>query len=305
MPSVYCIVNPIGRQSTRAWQLVQQHCAALGYPPPQRLETTIDHPGELQARQALDAGATSIIVIGGDGTIRNVSNIMAHCTVPVGIIPTGTANIFHLNVVGKARSLDRSVRTALLGTPTPVDLGRATLSFADDRPDWESPFLVVIGVGHDAEALANVSLDLKRRIGPAAYFAAGARQLLGRQFDLDIELDGEPVPDQPVWSLLVGNCGRVPGGITIFPDAHVQDGLLNVLRISPTSLASWAPIAWRSWRGSSRVLRSLADGIASEVTVKSETPVSVQIDGDVWSGVRGLQIGIDPSALLIRSGSRK
>lgn len=304
MPQIACIVNPVGRQSDRAWQLVLQHCAALGYATPQRLETTIDHPGDRQARQALEAGADSIIVVGGDGTIRNVSNEMAHTPVPIGIVPTGTANIFHLNVVGKSRSLDRSVRTAILGTPVSVDLGRVALSFTDDRPDWESSFLVVVGIGHDAEALANVSLSLKRRIGPAAYFVAGARQLLGRQFDLDIDIDDQPLPRQRVWSLLVGNCGRVPGGITIFPDANVQDGLLNVLRLTPSSLASWAPIAWRSWRGRSGGPGSTPEVTASAVTVKSEIAFPVQIDGDVWPGVGSVQIGIDPSALRIRSGSK-
>lgn len=303
MPLIFHIANPVGRQSARTGQLVQQHCVALGYPPPQLLETTIDHPGEQQAKQALEAGATSIIVSGGDGTIRNISRVLSQSSVPIGVIPTGTANIFHLNVVGKERSLDRSVRTALLGMPTPVDLGRVRLSFADGRPDWESSFLVVVGIGHDAEALVNVSPFLKRRIGSAAYFAAGARQLLGKQLDLTVELDGQPVVDQSVWSMLVGNCGRVPGGITIFPDADVQDGLLNVLRISPVSLASWIPIAWRSLRGRLGQVRSLSTATAKEVTVKPENPVSVQIDGDVWIGVNAIRIGIDPSALLIRSGS--
>lgn len=302
-PRVACIINPARRYADRTWQLVQQHCSALGFPAPIRFDTTIDHPGGHQVAQALESGATSIVAHGGDGTIRNVGKELAHTDVPLGIVPAGTANIFHLNAVGKQRNIDQSVRTALLGPAVPIDIGRVRLQFADDRADIDERFLAVVGTGRDAEALQRISPQLKRRFGPAAYFLAGAGQLLQPQQHLQIEIGGELLAESPVWSVLVGNCGRVPGGITVLPGANLQDGLLNVMSIAPRSLASWAPIAWRAWRGSTRDLGTLMESTATEITIIPEHPIGVQIDGDVWPDVSRIEIEAVPSALRVRTTS--
>lgn len=297
---VACVVNPARKRSEPAWNLVRQHCDALGIAAPLRFDTTIEHPGELQAHQAIEANADIVIVIGGDGTVRNVSNVLSHTGVAMGVVPAGTANIFHLNAIGKQRSLDRSVRTALLGTPEPMDTGKVTLHL-DDGLEIQQRFLAVVGAGYDAESLAGISESLKRRYGPLAYFVVGARQLRRNPHSFDVHLDGNRQESLPAWSVLVGNCGRVPGGITVLPGADLQDGLLNTLVLAPRSIASWAPIAWRAWRGKSHALGVVSDDTAREVTIIPEQPVSVQIDGDVHLNVHRLDIEIDPGSLLINT----
>ncbi len=296
---VYCIANPARARHERVWQLVQQHCAALGTPPPTLLHTTIEAPGGPQARQALDAGADLVIVAGGDGTVGQVTNVMAHSGVAMGIIPIGTANIFHLNAIGRDKRLDQAVRTALMGTDTPVDTGIVHLH--DARGDAvEGRFLVVVGVGRDALSLHGVSPRLKRTIGAAAYFAAGLPQLLRRPLPMQVVIDGEPLPHTAAWSVLVGNCAVVPGGLTVLPGASLHDGKLNLLHVAPRSVVGWLPLAWRGVRGTSRPVRGVGDHLVEQVTIIPEAPAAVQVDGDVWHDVHRVEISADPAALIIR-----
>ncbi len=296
---VYCVINPARKHHLRVWELVQHHCAALGYPPPTRFHTTVEHPGGLQAEQALHAGADIVIVAGGDGTVRNVGTVLAHSGVALGIVPIGTANIFHLNAIGKERRLDHSVRTALMGTDTPIDMGKVQLEFASGQV-LDDRFLVVVGVGRDALSLGGVSPRLKRAIGPGAYFASGMPHLMRSPLAMQVEVDGQRLEIDAAWSVLVGNCGVVPGGITILPEANLQDGKLNLLHVAPQSLIGWLPVAWRGLRGSNRTTRGMIDHHIERVTIIPEIPAAAQIDGDVWSDVSRITIAVDPAALIIR-----
>lgn len=296
---VYCVINPARRHHERVWQLVQHHCAALDAPAPTLLHTTVAAPGGPQAQQALDNGADLVIVAGGDGTVRSVANVLAHTGVPLGIIPVGTANLFHLNAIGREKRLDSSVRTALMGTDTPVDTGIVRLGFADEQ-HLEARFLVVVGVGRDALSLGGVSQNVKRAIGPAAYFAAVVPQLLRPPLPMQVRIDGEPMPHTAAWSVLVGNCGVVSGGITVLPGANIQDGKLNLLHVAPKSHLGWLPLAWRGMRGTTRTVRGVGDHLVEEVTIIPESAAAVQIDGDVWHGIVQAEITVDSSSLIIR-----
>ena len=297
--AIACVVNPARKRSQPAWQLVQQHCAALGLPPPILLETTVESPGEAQAQEALDSGAEHIIVIGGDGTVRNVSNVLAHSGVSLGIVPAGTANIFHLNAVGKHRSIDQAVRTAILGIPEAVDSGNVTLTLAEGA-EIRQRFLVVVGAGYDAVSLQNVSVPFKQRFGPLAYFAAGAKNLRGPMHSFRIQTDTSEEHIVSAWSLLVGNCGIVPGGITVLPHASLQDGLLNTRILAPKSIVGWAPIAWKALRDRSK-LDDVQQDMIREITIIPEHALSVQVDGDVWTDVTRIHVTVDPASLIVKS----
>ena len=296
---VFCVVNPARKHHDRVWQLVQDHCAALGYPPPTLLATTIAEPGGAQAQAALEAGADLVIVAGGDGTIRNVSNVLAHTGVPIGIIPTGTANIFHLNAIGKMKRLDTSVRTALLGPDISLDTGMVRLEFASGE-QLTDRFLVVIGVGRDALSLDGVSDRVKKITGPGAYFASGIPQLARKPLPMTVAIDNDPPETMASWSVLVGNCGVVPGRITIMPRANLADGKLNLLRVAPKSLVGWVPIAWRGLRGHHSPVRGLVDADVERVQIVPQQPAAVQVDGDVVHKVARVEISVDPASLVIR-----
>ncbi|PZS21372.1 MAG: hypothetical protein DLM61_28125, partial [Pseudonocardiales bacterium] len=86
------------RDSTQLHTQIARVCAELGWAPPLWLETTVEDPGGGQARSALAAGADLVLVCGGDGTVRHVARVLAGSGTPLGLLPTGTANLLARNL---------------------------------------------------------------------------------------------------------------------------------------------------------------------------------------------------------------
>ena len=70
--------------------------------------------------------------------------------------------------------------------------------------------------------------------------------------------DGPPVQRRGR-GVLIGNLGRLQGGLPVLPDAVPDDGLLDVAVIRPEGLLSWAMLAV------SVVLRAVGPAPAGDV----------------------------------------
>ena len=124
---------------------------------------------------------------------------------------------------------------ALTGGDRKIDVVRAVRS----DPDKEQSFLVMAGMGYDATIMADTNEDLKDKVGWLAYVDAGIRNLPGKPVKANIVIDGKSVSHRRVRSVMVGNCGKVQGGLEIFPDAKVDDGLLDVVVLAPRGRLGW------------------------------------------------------------------
>ena len=136
------------------------------------------------ARKHIERGADLILVAGGDGTINEVAEGMVGSSVPMGILPAGTANVLCMetrmgsDLIRAAARLDRL-------TPRRVSLGRVT--FGDGAPARH--FLLMAGIGLDAQIVYRVNAALKARVGKLAYWLAGWT-MLGRLPQFEVETDG-------------------------------------------------------------------------------------------------------------------
>ena len=83
------------------------------------------HLGEL-AREAADAGAKLLVVVGGDGSVYEVANgIPGRHDVEIAVIPRGTGWDFS-RTYAIPHKLDGAISVALGGAARTIDLGRAT-----------------------------------------------------------------------------------------------------------------------------------------------------------------------------------
>lgn len=99
------------------------------------------------------------------------------------------------------------------------------------------------GLGLDASIMHSTTEEAKARMGWGAYVATGAKNLLGARFATRLRIDGgEPIA-HTARTVVVGNCGRLTGGITLMPDAEVDDGILDVVAITPKGIVGWAGVA--------------------------------------------------------------
>ena len=115
---------------------------------------------------------------------------LAGTDVPLGLLPAGTGNLLARNLPVPHADLDAALAVALTGPTRRIDVGRAEIDVSgeDEAPRGET-FLVMAGLGFDAEVMASVEHGLKERMGWWAYVVAGVRNLRGRQTRVTLRLD--------------------------------------------------------------------------------------------------------------------
>lgn len=316
-PLVALVVNPTKPDAAALRTLARAAAAVRSWPEPLWLETTAQDPGLGQARAALAAGADLVIAAGGDGTVRAVAEVLAHTGVPMGLLPHGTGNLLARNLDLPLGDRVAALAIAFDGVDRVIDVGRLTVErWAEPDPPAdaraEHVFLVIGGVGFDAAMVADTDENLKARVGWIAYFVAGVRHLHGRRLRVRAKVDDHSWIDMRGRSLLVGNCGRLPGGITLLPDAKVDDGWLDLAAIDTRGgVAGWAQLFGEvllqglGLRNELRAKIGRIDHVrARSVRLQIVGGEQVQVDGDSVGRVRQVSARVDPGALVVRVPAR-
>lgn len=299
---VALVRNPVKLGADDVVGLLERACREAGWPAPLVLETAVEDPGYGQARRALAAGADVVLAAGGDGTVREVARALAGTGTPLGLVPLGTGNLL-------ARALDlpvgrpeAAVAVALHGATRRIDVGRVELENAVTGVRHRDVFLVMGGIGVDAEVIAATRDDLKRWVGWLAYSEAGLRLLMRpqRRTRMSVSLDGGAGQARKARTVLFANTGRMPAGIEFIPDARLDDGRLDVVVVSPRSMIGWAWVAGKAVTGYRRDIPVIEYLGSRRVTVSVEQPTATQLDGDVTGEATSVSAWVEPLALAVR-----
>ncbi|MDM7830295.1 diacylglycerol/lipid kinase family protein [Cellulomonas edaphi] len=319
------VANPSKPEAAELREAVRRTAAELGVSEPMWLETTIEDPGVGQTRAAVDAGADVVVAVGGDGTVRAVAEGLIGTSVPMGLVPIGTGNLLARNLDLPLGDPLSALRIALTGRDRSIDVGwLRVLRFesdvhdkvaeaADERPaDPDAPrdhiFLVIAGLGFDAAMVAATDPHLKAKMGWIAYFVAGIKHLRGDRTRVHVRVDGERSTTARLRSLLVGNCGRLPGGLTLLPDAELDDGWLDLAAIDARGgIAGWAQLFGEVVLQGFGVSTTNAPKIgridhrrAKEVQIVVPAGEFAQVDGEIVGRVVEVAARVDPGALVVR-----
>jgi diacylglycerol kinase family enzyme len=283
------VVNPTSVDAAARRALLTRLLAARGWGV-LWYETTPEDPGSGQTLAALRAGADVVLSCGGDGTVRACAHALAGSGVPLGLLPAGTGNLLARNL-GLPLLTEPAVDVALSGDVRKIDL--AVLE--------GQHFAVMAGLGFDAAMLAATPKALKARIGWPAYIVGIARSLRERSISVQLRLDDDPALERRVRGLLVGNVGRLQGGLPLLPDAAPDDGVLDVVVLAPRSVRDWLVVLYfllvRHRRPDVRLERFRA----RRVRVDCPREHACQVDGDVLPDPRQqLDITVVPGALAVR-----
>ncbi|OFI36944.1 diacylglycerol kinase [Arthrobacter sp. SW1] len=288
------VINPSKSAAQDIRETITRLSAAHGLPEPLWLETTEEDPGAGQAREALEAGADVVIAAGGDGTVRCVAEVLAGTGTPLGLVPLGTGNLLARNLGMDVADMEGAAKAALLGEERKIDVVRSVRDGGS-----EQVFLVMAGLGFDASIMADTDSGLKDKVGWLAYVDAAIRNLAGKPVKARISVDGKPVVSRRVRSVMVGNCGKIQGGVEIFPGAAVDDGLLDLLVVAPGKLGWLGVLAGVIGKGRSKDTSvEYFQGKTMEVSL--EHADDFQLDGDHEGKGSTLTVSVDPGALLVR-----
>jgi diacylglycerol kinase family enzyme len=261
--------------------------ADAGWPEPAWHETTPEDPGRGQAAQAVEDGAELVFACGGDGTVMACVTALAGTGVAMAVLPAGTGNLLAANL-GLAGDIATGVQVALEGGRRLIDVGAV-----GDRC-----FAVMAGMGFDAEMLAGTSETAKKHLGWIAYVGGALKHLRDRPMRARIVLDGgAPMARRPR-TVIVGNVGRLQGGVRLLNDAQPDDGKLDVAILSPNNLGHWVSLAWGVVRRSARV-PLMETYTAERVEIVSNRVQPRQLDGDLIEPGKTLKIRVRHRALLL------
>jgi diacylglycerol kinase (ATP) len=270
-------------------------------------ETTAEETGGAQAREAFEAGASVIAVSGGDGTVRSVARALVGTSTPLAILPAGTGNLLARALGVSHTSRGEAVRMIDEGRHRNVDVMEATLVRPDGSRKSELS-LVGLGVGLNADIMAGVDEDMKKRAGWLAYVVSGARAIRRHAIkvryaedldDVSVSLLEQGVEQQSVRSILVVTCGVLVGGLRLLEESQPDDGVMETVVATPRSHFE---LVWQLGRLVSRrdARGSNVDVRRSQRNVVIECPrgTEAQVDGDVVGEVARIEVTLRPGSLV-------
>lgn len=318
-PGVHAAVvyNPASRVSLdRVRQVLQAQERHHGWGASRWYATRREDSGRRAAQEALAGRPTVVIVAGGDGTIRAVADVVHGSGVPVALLPLGTGNLLARNLGLARRDLDTSISAAFEGTMRAIDVAVAELEDEAGRRSSQA-FMVMAGIGLDAQMADDTSALAKRRLGWFAYVRPVARSILAnRLFQVRYRVDAARTKSARAHTIIVGNCGTLTGSMLLLPAALVDDGRLDMVVLRPKGRFGWARIgtrlmvqgvARRSRFGRSMLqlapdLRALAYAQGRQFDIRFEVPHRVQLDGDSFGSILAARITVRPGALKVCTG---
>jgi len=242
-----------------------------------------------QVRRALDKGAELIIAWGGDGMVQRCVDVLAGTGVSLAIIPAGTANLFATNL-GIPKDIEQAVQVGLHGVRRKLDVGR----FNGER------FAVMAGAGFDAAMIRDAGDGgLKERLGRVAYVWTGSKNLRSKPFRADIKVDGVDWYSGKASCILLGNVGKLFGGVEAFEDARPDDGKLELGVVTAEGLLEWGRILARTAAGSSSASPFVQTTKASSVKVKLNRKVLYELDGGDRTKTKAFKVKVEPGAITV------
>jgi YegS/Rv2252/BmrU family lipid kinase len=262
--------------------------AREGVTDPRWYEVNKSRKAPKRVRRAVKEGAEVIFVWGGDGMVQRSADAMAGGEAVLAILPAGTANLLATNLQIPG-DITEAVRVGLHGERRALDTGSVN----------GEHFAVMAGAGFDASMIKAAGRKMKRRFGRVAYLYTGAKNLRARPVWATIKVDGETFFRGKVTCVLVGNVGKVLGGIEVFPAARPDSGLLELGVVSAKNPAEWARTLGRVALGNAEKSPFVQLTRGRKFRLRFDRPFRYELDGGARSAVRDMRIKAHPSSIHV------
>lgn len=267
------------------------------------------HATEL-AQAAVAAGHALVLAAGGDGTLGEVANGLAHSDTIMAPLPVGTANSFarELQLPLPAPWQPNRLLTVsdllLAGRVQALDLGftHGPKVGAELEADVERNgrfWLLWTGTGADGFLVDEMEPRPKiyKKLGAFGYALQGL--LIAPRYPgmwAEVEIDGRFYRDDFILVLL-SNCRLYAGGrVVLSPRALLDDGLFEVWLFRGRTLQDALLHAYNAWRGHHHIAADVTKVNGRTITVHTEPTMPCQTDGEK-AGYTPFTCELKPGAL--------
>ncbi len=235
-------------------------------------QTAEAHDAEDIARRLTKAGASSLVVIGGDGTLHEVLNGIddpSRCL--LGLIPAGTGNDFAASAEIPLNATEAAKRIVEL-SPRSVDF----LQIGERR------CMNVTGLGIDVEVLERCKRGKMK--GKLKYLFSLIQTVFGYK-GCKVRIQSEGV-DETREVLLAAACNgaQFGGGIRICPTADITDNKISVVSVDCLGGITKILKAFMAlMKGKILSYPATKHFLCDRVVFTTEQPCTVQLDGELYS----------------------
>lgn len=235
---------------------------------------------ERYVAEAIAHGVDTIIAAGGDGTLSEVAETLAHreeaadALPSLGLLPLGTANDFATAAEIPDEPL-AALELIAQAPARPVDLLRID---ADGKVWWCAN---VASGGFGTEVTVETDEGLKKVLGGLAYLVTGISRL-GRIDPIQARVRAPGFE----WAggfiaLGVGNGRQAGGGQVLCPEALIDDGVLDITVIPELSGEVASTFAALVKGGKRGALEQVAERVqAPWVEIEADAPLTLNLDGE-------------------------
>ena len=307
------VYNPVKVDVTELRDAVEAEQMTAGWPETLWFETSAEDPGQGPARMAIEAGASMIIVAGGDGTVRAVAEAVHGTDCALALLPSGTGNLLARNLQLPLDNRQQALHTAFAGRDKVIDVCLIDIE-REDRSVDRHTYLVMAGLGLDAKMLANTDDGLKAKAGWLAYVKALIA--VGKdnsELRFRYRLNTKPEQAMRAHTIMIGNCGSLPANIELIPDAALDDGHFDVVVLKPEGFGGWlqilSKVLWEngvlSRTALGRKLRTndvgaLNYATGTKLVLRLNRPEKIELDGDGFGSAVAFKTWVDAGSLTLR-----
>ncbi|MDO4869060.1 MAG: YegS/Rv2252/BmrU family lipid kinase [Bacillota bacterium] len=224
-----------------------------------------------------------LIVAGGDGTLNRCIDAMVKndIDIPIGILPSGTANDFAFYFELK-NDLEEALDVALGDKTTKADLG-----FVNGRC-----FVNVCAMGNMVDVSQKTDPTLKNALGPLAYYLKAASEL-PQVHAIPIKMTTQTeVIEEEIYFMTIMNGESAGGFRKLSPKSSMSDGKLDVVAFKKMPIVEFGPLLFEVISGTHPKNKNVLYFQTETLRVESIEDIPTDFDGE-----KGEKLPLDFSVL--------
>lgn len=261
--------------------------------------------GITQARAAVEAGATTVLSLGGDGTHNEVTNGIMQAgapagTITLGVLHAGTGGDFR-RLLAHGDSLESSIAALPTATSTPIDIGAIQFkadSGAEAGSMVERYFLNIASFGIAGLIDRKVNQSSKRLGGTPTFLLSTISALIVyKPPKVRLSVDGREVGTYTITNIAVCNGRFFGGGMMVSPHSKLTDGRLDIIVLEDRPLLQAARGLKLIYEGAH--LKEAGTHVFQGTTASVE-PMDERV---AWVDIDGEAPGVIPASFRVLPGA--
>lgn len=298
------IINPASANGRTGdnWEQMRSHLHKLDLQFDEQM-TTAAGDATRMTRQAILDGYTTVVSVGGDGTLNETLNgffdqgTLINPQARLGVICCGTGGDF-VRTAGIPKDFHEAAATLLRGKTRKLDVGQITFVTHGGEKATRY-FLNIAGFGLDGEVVYRVNNTSKAMGGFLSFLWGTFTGLLAyRSLPIKLEIDGEVCYEGMMTVVAVANGQYFGGGMQIAPMARLNSGRFAIVLIDSMSKGKFLTSLPTIYSGTHINNPHAHVFMGTRVRATSTQKVLVEVDGE-QPGYLDAELSLIPQCLPV------